>query len=244
MSRLGERMVARTTGEKGGTDAARPRARTSFTQLAYERIRRQILDNEMPAGFQITEQDLAVRLEMSRTPTREALLRLAGEGLIEIRPRHGMRVRHISLDDLREIYEILTALESAAVGLAARRRLPPAELTGLRQAISSMDDALAGDDLEGWARADERFHHLLALASGNRRLAEAVETYQGQAHRLRMITLRLRPKPSGSNRDHAEVVEAIARSDAEAAERIHREHREQSGAMLISLLKAQGIVSL
>lgn len=215
-----------------------------MTELAYQEIRRQILDAEMPAGFQITEQDLAERLEISRTPTREALLRLEAEGLIEIWPRHGMRVKHISVDDVREIYEILTALESTAAGLAARRKPSAAMIAAMRRSISDMDEALAKDNLRGWAQSDERFHRLLAEASGNRRLMEVVDTYFGQAHRLRMMTLRLRPRPSGSNRDHEAVVEAIASQNGEEAERIHRQHREESGRMLIALLDKHGISSL
>lgn len=218
--------------------------RQSFTELAYQQIRQQILNNEMPAGFQITEQDVAKLLNMSRTPIREALLRLSQEGLIEIWPRHGMRVKYISVDDLREIYEILTALESAAVGLAAVRQVPAEKITEMRDSIARMDAALAQDDLKLWADADGRFHKQLAEASGNRRLVEVVDTYQGQAHRLRMMTLKLRPKPTNSNRDHEAVVEAIAKGDAKLAERIHREHRERSGAMLIALLEEYGITSL
>lgn len=226
----------------GRQDKGSPRQ--SFTELAYQKIRRQILDNEMPAGFQATEQDIAELLNMSRTPTREALLRLSQEGLIEIWPRHGMRVKYISVDDLREIYEILTALESAAAGLAAQRKVPTEKISNMRESIAQMDTALAQDDLKRWADADGRFHQQLAEASGNSRLVEVVETYQGQAHRLRMITLKLRPKPSNSNRDHEAVVDAIAGNDAKAAERIHREHRERSGAMLIALLEEYGITSL
>jgi DNA-binding GntR family transcriptional regulator len=61
----------------------------------------------MPAGFQATEQQVAAILDMSRTPTREALLRLKSEGLVEIRPGHGMRVLPISADDMRKIYQVL-----------------------------------------------------------------------------------------------------------------------------------------
>jgi DNA-binding GntR family transcriptional regulator len=218
--------------------------RQSFTELAYQQIRAQILNNQMPAGFQATEQDIAELLKMSRTPIREALLRLSQEGLIEIWPRHGMRVKYISVNDLREIYEIITALESAAVGLAALRKVPAGKLGEMRASIAKMDAALAQDDLKRWADADGSFHQQLAEASGNRRLVEVVETYQGQAHRLRMMTLKLRPKPSNSNRDHEAVVEAIAKGDAKSAERIHREHRERSGAMLITLLEEYGITSL
>jgi DNA-binding GntR family transcriptional regulator len=224
--------------------ATAPKLKQSFTALAYHAIRRQILENEMPAGFQITEQDLALRLQMSRTPTREAMLQVASEGLVEIWPRHGMRVKPVSVSDLREIYQIITALEATAAGLAARRTLGADQIAAMRACIDEMDAALASDDLKLWANADVRFHGLLTEASGNRRLIDTVNTYSGQAHRLRMMTLRLRPKPLNSNRDHEEVVNAIVAHDVLAAEQIHRLHREKSGEMLINLLDVHGIPSL
>jgi DNA-binding GntR family transcriptional regulator len=228
----------------GGHDRREPRVRQSCTEMAYREIRRQILDNEMPAGFQITEQELAARLQMSRTPTREALVHLESEGLIEIWPRHGMRVKYVSIADLREIYQVLMALEVAAARLAARRGLDGPRLKKLRDSVARMDETLASGDLTAWVEADAAFHRALAEASGNRRLAEAAAIYWGQAHRLRMITLRMRPLPSGSNRDHGEVTDAIARGDADAAERIHRQHWEWSEDLLIGLLVQHGITSL
>jgi DNA-binding GntR family transcriptional regulator len=227
-----------TPAAKGGT------TRLSQVDRAYEELRRRILDNEMPAGFQITEQDLAAQLEVSRTPAREAMLRLANEGLVEIWPRHGMRVKPLSTEDMQEIYQILTALESAAAGLAAGRRPSPPELKEMKRCIAQMDAALARDDLPGWARADERFHRLLTEASGNRRLVALVDTCFGQSHRMRMLTLQMRPKPSTSNRDHEAVLQAILEGDAERAARIHREHREKSGQMLIELLGRYGLSQL
>ena len=78
-------------------------------------------------------------------------------------------------------------------------------------------------------------------SGGSLRLIEVVRTFIDQSHRFRMLTLRLRPKPVDSNRDHQAVLEAIENGDAEAARRLHREHRERSGRMLISLVKEHGL---
>ena len=84
------------------------------TQRAYREIRRRILDNDMPPNAQYLEQELADALGMSRTPVREALIRLSDERLVEVRPRHGARVLPVSVDDMREIYELMTELEALA----------------------------------------------------------------------------------------------------------------------------------
>lgn len=219
-------------------------AKTSYSEIAYRELRRSILENEMPAGFQATEQEVAARLEMSRTPTREALVRLENDGLVEIRPRHGMRVLPVSADDMQEIYQILTGLEASAAASVAAKGLDDAEIAELEQAVSDMEDALRLDDLDSWAKADERFHSLLVDYSGNKRLQAVVQTFLGQAQRARKLTLKLRPKPTRSNDAHAAVVDAIKKRDREAAGRVHRKHREESGAMLVGLLKDLGLTQV
>lgn len=210
------------------------------TQRAYRELRRRILDNEMPPNAQYLEQELADALGMSRTPVREALIRLADERLVEIRPRHGARILPVSVDDMREIYEMMTELEGLAVRKLAERGLSRRELRQLEQVVADMDAALARDDLTAWARHDEAFHALLVDLTGNSRLSQVVATFRDQAHRARMQTLRLRPKPVDSNRDHAAVVEAIRQRDAEAAAATHRQHRQKAGSMLLMLLARCG----
>jgi DNA-binding GntR family transcriptional regulator len=241
------RKPARTTIAKKPAVAVRPGRRPAkepFADKAYRELRARILDNSMPSGEQYTEEELAAMLQMSRTPTREAMLRLAGEGLVEVRPRHGMRIKPVSQVDMREIYEVLTALESTAAALAAARSDQGGSVALLRASIRDMDAALERDDLAAWAAADERFHTLLVEAAGNSRLTELVQTYVGQSHRVRMLTLRLRPKPVMSNRDHEAVVDAVAAHDARRARELHFAHREQSGRMLVELLASHGLTRL
>lgn len=218
--------------------------RRSFADRAYGELKRRILANEMPSGHQMTEVELAELLEMSRTPTREAMIRLAKEGLVEIRPRHGMRVLPVSVADMEEIYAVLTALESEAAGLAAARGLSDDEQAAMNDAVRRMDQALKKGDLRAWAEADSLFHRLLVEASGNRRLVALVQQQLDQSHRVRVMTVGLRPRPTRSNEDHKAVVEAIARRQPGAARRIHRRHREQAGRLLVSILREHGLTQL
>ena len=81
---------------------------------AYDRLKAEILLGRMPPGFQAPEPEIALRLGMSRTPVREALIRLEAEGLVQLIPRRGARVLPVRAEDMREIYAILTALEPEA----------------------------------------------------------------------------------------------------------------------------------
>lgn len=216
--------------------AARPQAE-SMVEVAYRAIRQRILDNVWAPGHRALEGALALELGMSRTPVREALIRLANEGLVEVIPRHGMRVLPVSPADMREIYQILTSLESMAAALVALARPTAAELAPLEKASRDMEKALKRDDLDGWAEADERFHRHLVEMCGNARLAAIVFNYWDRAHRARMVTLRMRRPPVNSTREHLAIVEAIRRGDVDAAGTLFRLHRERASRELTDLLQ-------
>ena len=103
-----------------------------------------------------------------------------------------------------------------------------------------MRSALAADDLDDWAKADERFHQLLVERSGNGRLARMFGTIMDQSHRARMLTLRLRPKPTASVREHRAIVEAIRRGDARTARERAKQHRVAARDRLLPLLGSSG----
>ena len=209
----------------------------SMVDQAYTQIRQRILDNVWPPGHRALEQEVALALGMSRTPVREALLRLCSEGLVEVIPRHGLRVLPVSPTDMREIYQILTALECMAAELLARQQPDAAALQPLVEATQAMDEALRRDDLDAWAAADERFHAQLLALAGNRQLQATVLNYWDRAHRARMFSLRLRPKPVNSTREHMQMLDRLAAGDADGAARVTRAHRERANVELLTIFE-------
>lgn len=212
----------------------------SQTQRATTVLRDMIVNNQLAAGSNHLETELAEMLEMSRTPVREALLVLQAQGLVEVRPRRGARVLPLSAHDMAEIYQVLTELEALAAEQAALRGLTRDETGQIESALEDMESALEIDDREAWAEADRRFHALLVSISGNRRLQAVVESYNDQVHRARMLTLRLRPSPVKSNSDHRNLFEAIKAGDAAKARSIHKAHRTEAKKLLLDLLKRHG----
>ena len=204
---------------------------------AYQLIRRRILDNVWPPGYQALEQEVALALGMSRTPVREAMLRLQNEGLVAVVPRHGMRVLPVSPTDMREIYEILAALECMAAEILAQRKPTEAELKPLVDATKAMDKALKRDDLDAWAAADEHFHAQLIDLAGNRQLQQTVLNYWDRAHRARMFSLRLRPKPVNSTQEHMALVDRLRAGDAKGAAKVNREHRSRANRELLAIFE-------
>jgi DNA-binding GntR family transcriptional regulator len=242
------RKLGRPSARQKGTARRQPvrakTARTSRVDEAYEEIRRRIVNNEYPPAHQVLEHELAGELGMSRTPVREALIRLENEKFVQIIPRHGMRVVPLSLNDLRDVYEVLTALELAAVERLARSEPDDRSLAALEQALDDMDTALKKRDLDGWVKADERFHRMVLDLCGNARLASMAFMLWDQGHRARLTTVRLRPALETSNREHRAVVEAVRRGDWREAVARHAKHRARTSREIINLLEQCRLGSL
>ena len=209
----------------------------SRTNDAYERLKEDIRENRMAPGYLEPEPELAERMGMSRTPVHEALIRLQAEGLVELVPRRGARVLPIRAKDMREIYEILNALEPEAAAHLAARRPSESELAPLDAATAEMTQALDNGDLDAWAAADDRFHQTLLRLHGNKRLASFVGSLYDQAHRARMVTLRLREPPIVSTAEHRVILEFLRRGDVDGTRESFRLHRERTSAELVAILE-------
>ncbi|MDP5218927.1 GntR family transcriptional regulator [Ruegeria sp. 2205SS24-7] len=209
----------------------------SNTQRAVHDLRGMILSGQLAAGTDHLESELAEHLGMSRTPVREAALMLESKGLLEMRPRKGVRILPVSPDDMCEIYDILTELESLAAQKAAEAGYGDDKLVPLAQSIDRMDNAIESEDLESWAEADDTFHRELVRLGGNTRVEKIVEMMSDQVTRARAATLYVRPLPLKSNEDHRAVYQAIRNRDPETAHARHRRHRLHAKAVILEILE-------
>lgn len=218
-------------------------ARPSRVEGAYDALKAAIRNAVFAPGYQGSEGEIAASLGMSRTPVHEAIIRLQEEGLVRVLPRKGVVILALSPDDMREIYEATIALEAASAEiLAGKDAAARAAIAAALDAINDrMDEALAAGDLAGWADADGRFHQQLVELTGNGRLARMAATMLDQSHRARMLTIRLRPKPVASARDHRAIVAAIRAGDAAAARAAAQAHRAAARDMLLPLLAQLGM---
>lgn len=214
----------------------------SQARRAFSVLREMVVTNKLPPGSTHLEVELAEMLGMSRTPVREAAIILESQGLVEMRPRRGMRVLPINLKDMREIYEVLSALEPLAAAKLAERGLTEEEDEAFEDDLVEMETALKGEeDLERWAAADDVFHRRLVLAAGNSRVITFTQHVADQVKRARMLTLRLRPAPHASNADHRALIDAIRNRDPARADALHRAHRRASGDQLMMLIEQHGL---
>lgn len=214
--------------------------RDNNTLRAYREMRRRVLEGEMPPGRQYLEQELAQMLGMSRTPVREALIRLADERLVEVRPRHGVRVLPLSIEDIGEIYELLATLEALAAHRLATSGATAEQLSVLTAADDRMTAAVGAGDRTNWFAADRTFHSTIVMVSGSARLQETVQGLYAQSNWARLQTIPRYTITPQSCDDHAAIIAAIAAGDARSA-RVHMyEHRLRGGAVLVDLLKTRG----
>lgn len=217
---------------------------SSNTTIAIDRLRELIFSGQLGAGTDHLESELATRLGMSRTPVREALLRLEAQGLLDVRPRKGVRITPLSPRDMAEVYDVLTELESLAAANAAANGLTDSDLEPLAKTIADMDEALTNENREEWAAADDAFHTELVRLGGNDRVRRVVNMMSDQVRRARLVTLYMRPSPTKSNDDHREVMNAIRKGDADRARKVHRQHRIAAKEIIIALLERHHLNSL
>ncbi|WP_417686846.1 GntR family transcriptional regulator [Roseibium sp.] len=214
------------------------KTKSTRVDSAYDRLKTDILESDLPPGFQAPEPDIAERLGMSRTPVREALIRLEAAGLVQLVPRRGAKVLALSLDDMLEICDILLVLEPAALSNMAGRTVNSDALDVLEAIIGDLERACAEGDLDAWSIADEKFHRKLLSMSGNRRLAEFAGQLMDQLHRGRGVLLRMQKEPVFSAQDHRDLLAAILSGEADVVAERARKKQQHIRETLENTFKA------
>lgn len=191
----------------------------------------------------IDEAQIARDLGISRTPVREALLRLQAEGLIEIARGRGIRVKPLSAGEMRDLYEAITGIETTAVFSATKRRPEEAAFAGVDTALATMRGALASGDDEAWGRADESFHRALLKLSGNPFLTQVGLQLRERAQRAHLVAARMQNDTykAGSTQSHVALVEIIRSGPALKAANTHLRQRLRGESALLSIFERYGL---
>lgn len=190
----------------------------SLSDRAREAIRQRIVDRRYPLGSRLVEREIAAELDMSRVPVREALRALVTEGLLEMMPRSGVRVRSLERADVRRLYEVWEPLSVQASRLAARRVAAAGPddaevLATLRSTLESAERAAAADEGAREVAAHTAFHEEIVALCDNPLLARTMEQLSWQLQ----LVFGMRQEPAHMRAQHAEMCRHIAAGDAEAA---------------------------
>lgn len=171
-----------------------------------------IVEGHLEDGARIPERALCERFNISRTPLREALKVLAAEGLIELLPNRGARVRELSQADLHEVFDVMGGLESLA-GRLACERISDAEFAEIERVHHEMYHFYLRRDIHGYFRCNQAIHQMIVAAAGNALLAS---TYAGLAGRIRRVRYAANLAKDGDRlseamREHEAILDALRR---------------------------------
>ena len=222
--------------EANSPDAPSPRPRraagaASTVELIAGTLRHAIVAGRYAPGHRMIESDLTRELQVSRGPLREALRRLASEGLVDLQHHRGARVRRMSRAEVAALYEVRELLESLAARSAARSvaagRVDPAPLG---QLVQDMDRALDGGALGRYLDLNQRFHEQLVDWSGNSTLASLIPQLQVAAFRLQFRSLVGLTNLREGQADHRLIAAAVVAGDEDSACERMRHHIRRSAA--------------
>jgi DNA-binding GntR family transcriptional regulator len=188
----------------------------SVATLVYEQIRSAIVSKRLPPGARVTEAGLAEQMNVSKTPVREALLKLRQVGLIESAGLRGGRVVQPSPLLFHQAYEVREALEAFTAAQAAVRARPADQQRIRAAAEDSLQAALAGDR-NGFRQADAVFHSAITESGGNQRIAVLLDECEALILTLRQRDLPHSEMPIACGHSHVDIAEAITARESERA---------------------------
>lgn len=205
---------------------------------AYDILRNRILQNDYPPGSFLAERQLADELGMSKTPVKAALERLELEGYISVSPQQGIVVRELSLNEIRDFYEIRVALEGYVLSRLAGHLTRP-QLEQWSDNLREQEANLAGDDIARAVLLDAQFHLLPAQWFGN---DEIIRTMQKLSDKMRVVIHRVfsadPARSAASLKEHREIVQAVQSGAGRRAAELIEEHLMRGQQLLTAPRKS------
>lgn len=210
-----------------------PVASARVVDLVRDRLRQAILAGDLAPGTRLSVPELARQLQVSRSPVREAILLLVGEGLAVEHSRRGVEVAQLCLSDVLELYELRAATDSLAAALAADR-MSATELTALRGVLDAQG-AAALRDARQFRTLDGRFHLIIVQSSGNARLARHAELLSREMCLAGPWLLGSEAHLKLSHEEHRVIERALRQRDGPGAELAMRAHLRRIASSIRAL---------
>jgi DNA-binding GntR family transcriptional regulator len=210
--------------------------RQTLTDLSYRQLRNDIVRGRIKLGEVISTGQIAKAMGISSMPVRAALTRLETEGIVTILPQRGVIVSRVSLVELEELFLIRSRLEGLAAFLACAN-LTKADLGQLRRMLRTMKRAAETVRVKDWLSINEKWHHLIFIASGNDQLRRLLEELYRRGMGRRVGTPNVEGHMERRYGEHLGILGALERRAAEEAEILWREHILNGGAEILQFLR-------
>jgi DNA-binding GntR family transcriptional regulator len=225
------------------TDEHSPASPQLVREWVEESLREAILDGRFQPGEWLRQHRVADQLGVSEMPVREALKKLAAEGLVEYLPYRGMRVCEYSADDVADIYGVRAFMESMAARVAAEH-ITSGELAELRALATQMEDCLSAECLAESRELNRRFHEVIFIASRRTYLIHALRQLWRVFPSMlwgsfpATATERFSEQDAYDVEEHRAIIDALEEGNAALAEQVMRQHIEDAGSRLLATLTA------
>ena len=207
----------------GGEDLERSNGDRLIADRAYEELRDRIVTVKLPPGTVLREDELMAQLAIGRTPLRDAIKRLALEGLVAVQPRRGTTITPVDTADIMHITEVRADLEGLAAELAALR-MSEDERDACHERLERLRALDRRSDPEALMRMDTEIHRFTWHAAQNPYLVQSLERYWSLSLRIWYLVIDRVPGLAGSVHHQEQLLEALINRDAPASRRIMREH--------------------
>jgi DNA-binding GntR family transcriptional regulator len=233
--------VAKGVSQKGTRSNYSSGIKYKLSEKVYKALKRDIIRGVHPAGEPLAEKELAKKYKSSRTPVREAALRLQEDRLLRIVPNRGYFVSQLTLQELNDVYEYRTAVECAAAELAARKATD-SEL--LQRLTELADTSYRTDSIESYVEfieADTLFHVGIARLSRNQMLVRAVSEARCQMERIMYAAIDIHYYGEVPTREHREIMKAISERNPGAARKLMYDHIIQSKDKVLRLTTSSAV---
>ena len=206
--------------------------RQSSPEVIAESLRQAIIDGQLGPGESLRQENLAKHYAVSRIPVREALRQLESEGWIVLQRNHGARVSPLSVEEVREIYEIRASLEVTALRLAAPHHTPQS----LKRAAEVLCVSRGERDHSLYAQHNREFHLSLFAPAGRPRLVAMIDSLHSQGERYLRLKLDMPAYKHQSDDEHEAILKALRADKTDRAVRILEPHMLRTGELLASYL--------
>lgn len=204
-------------------EAIRPESYVPLRLQVYSALRDAIIQGRLKAGERIVEDRVCSELGVSRSPLREALRRLEGDGLVAIVPRQGAVVAELTDQDGMELFAVREVLEGLAAKLAAKH-ITAGELAQLESLCNRMEQSIQARQMSTVVELHSQLHELITEASRNRWIREFVTSVRTHIRRIYRSSIENPERAQRSLAEHRLILEALRQGDSRRAERLAREH--------------------
>jgi DNA-binding GntR family transcriptional regulator len=202
---------------------------------AYDKVRQMAIEFKLRPGERINEKELAKSLNVSRTPLRAALNRLASEGFLRSVFNRGFYCRSLEIQEVFDLYELRCETEISALRLACQRATDD-QIAEFERLVETRFSKFEGMKTVDIVRVDEEFHEGLAGLSGNAEIVHLIQSINARIRFVRWVDMERRV--AGFDNDHNEVVAALRARDAATGEKILRRHISRRVDQIVDVIKA------